>query len=297
MGHTTPELLAMYDLALSMDDSLSDQTKAGQRSQLRQFRDWIADKPELHKPKSIEEVHIQHFLQYRKEVCGLGKGTLRLQHIVLNKFFKWAKRKKFIKKNPMRDIKRPSYKLPKVEFEKDEVIDEIIAACEGELFIDIRDRFLITALKETGVRAREILATTEFDWDETNRVVHIRFGKGGKSRVVPFGHATAVALIDYKDIRKEHYYAHLDKFILGMQGALGYEGLRGRMVKRCQDAGVEFVRCHKLRHAFVHRAKTKGVSPDALQALAGWDSPLMYHHYAASMNEERAIEEYKRLMN
>lgn len=295
MGHTVLDLLSMYDLALSMDDSLSDQTKTGQRSQLKQFTDWIRNKPELHNPKRIEEIHIQLFMQHRKEECGIGKGTLRLQHIVLDKFFKWAKQRKLIKKNPMKGLNRPKYRLPKVDFPEEDSIDLVIAACDGETFLDIRDRFIITALKETGVRAREILKTTEFDWDEIQRTVVVH-GKGDKIRVVPFGHATVVALIDYKDIRKEHYYAHLDQFLIGQKGKLGYGGLRGRMVTRCKQAGVEFIRCHRMRHAFVHKAKESGVSPDALQALAGWESLFMYNHYAASMNTERALNEYRNKM-
>lgn len=79
-------------------------------------------------------------------------------------------------------------------------------------------------------------------------------------------------------------------------GSFGYGGLRNVFYSRSLMVSDAKLSPHKFRHAFVHMAKTKGVTEDALLELCGWSTRAMLDHYGRSMRKERANDEYRAKM-
>lgn len=293
------EALDEYYVVLETSE-LAKRTVSTNINSLRQFKKW-ADNTEdfpLDDISQIKAKHMRLFFHHRKVNQGVGAGARQQNYIHLNSFFKWLTKeyKKELKKNPLAKVDRPSYKPPVIEFPLADTIDKMISTCD-HTFKGTRDRLLLCLFKETGGRANEILSLEEKDIHEVEQYIDIRFGKGGKTREVPYGEDTAVAIIAYKAARKEHRLAHLPAFFLGYQAPLQYDGLNNMFKDRSFEVSGEEITPHKLRHWFVHLAKERGVSEDALMELMGWSTRTMLDRYALSMRKERAHQEYRKKLS
>lgn len=299
MAKTLAEVIQEYRVALEHSGK-RPRTITSHNSTLNVFQRWAIQDPTMpdHDISLIKPKHIRAFFHYREVEQGAGAGVRQQNQIHLKAFFEWVTKthKKTLKKNPLNKVEPIRYKPPVIAFEDEEVIDKVIAVCEPDTFVGTRDRLLLLTYKETGGRATEILALEEDDYHELEQYVHIRFGKGGKKRKVPYGDETALALFYYKIKRKEHRNADAKEFFLGQKGPLKYQGMRGILARRCEQAGIDISRLHGLRHAFVHKAKINEVSDDALMELMGWSTRTMLDRYALAMREERAIREYRKKM-
>jgi integrase len=84
----------------------------------------------------------------------------------------------------------------------------------------------VRLLTETGVRAGEKVALQVEDLDLRAETVHVRRGKGGKGRLVPFGPQTARARDRYLRLRRQHRLAAIPALWLGDRGrGFGYAAL------------------------------------------------------------------------
>lgn len=295
MAVSLHEVISDYLLYLEMSDTRPN-TLRNNKSSILGFAAWAEtnDTFPLNDFSQIKPKHIREYFHFRKVEQGVGPGTRQQNHIHLTKLFDWAKREyKKVKKNPLHKVERPNYRPPRIEFPLEGVIDKMIAVCDTTSFKGIRDRLLITLLKETGGRASEILALEESDINEVEKYIYIRWGKGGNKRKVGYTEETAIAIIAYKQVRETHPHAKSPKFFIGTKGALKYCGLNDVVKGRSFEATGEETTAHKLRHAFVHLAKTLYVTEDALMEMMGWKTRAMLDRYALSMREERALAEYR----
>lgn len=299
MPITLKQALDEYEIVL-VTSELSPNTVNLKRSHLRTFYKWaLESKTFPHTDVSqIKPKHMREYFYFRKVVQCVGAGTRKQSHIHLNGFFKWLTKeyRKQLKKNPMDKVDRPIYNLPEVDFPDLNIIDKMIESCETDSFKGIRDRLLLLLFKQTGARAHEVLALTEYDIFEIDQYIRIRQGKGGKYREVPYGDETAIAIIAYKRVRKEHRFADSPYFFIGGRGTFKYGGLNHMFKSRSLDVSDQKITPHKFRHAFVHLAKVNKVTEDALMELLGWSTRAMLDHYGRAFRAQRAHDEYREKM-
>ena len=72
-------------------------------------------------------------------------------------------------------------------------------------------------------------------------------------------------------------------------------GIKIRLKRLGQAAGVPDVHAHRWRHSFAHEWKRAGGDTGDLMLLLGWTSEDMPRHYGASAAAERAQETQARL--
>lgn len=293
MAPALEEMIEEYLVFLEVEGKRPSTIKM-KRSLLTIFQRWMAKNyPDL-PVKQIRAKHLAEYLLYRRE-NGLSKGSEHQNYVNLGAFFKWAMKMypKHVKKNPTTKIARPKYTPPIKEFPDIDIIEKMIAACDTTSFKGARDKLLFTLIKETGGRAIEILSLRVDDFNEAYQYIHIREGKGGKPREVPYGDATTLALIAYKEHRAQHRYAHLPEMFLGQRGPFKYEGLRLIFKEYSLMVGTKVLTPHSFRHAFVDLCKRRGVTEDAMMELLGWSTRAMLDHYAKAGRAQRAIMEYR----
>lgn len=298
MTPTFPELITEYRIYL-VNNEYSKGTIKGYISSVSIFHQWLSNSPHIPQEiNSLKPKHIEEFFYYRKQQ-GVGSGARQQNYTHLNAFFQWVRKryKKSIKKNPLKKIAKPTYKLPHRKFPSRDVMDKLIQSFDTTTFDGMRNRFACTVLKETGIRAEELIQLEENRFDIQNQVLHIIEGKGGKNRAVPFPDIVTVELHNYLLVRSNHTNRYHRKLLLNRAGQLSYETLRLNIADQCDLIGIEKITPHLFRHAFNDYLKKMGFSEDAIMEIMGWDTRTMLDHYARYEREGRAIEEYRRKMS
>jgi len=141
-----------------------------------------------------------------------------------------------------------------------------------------RDRAILLLLRDTGMRARELLGLAWGDIDLSRRSAVVR-GKGGRHRVVFFSEAAARALRAW---RKACGGREEDRVF-----PLSYQGLRYLLDAIARRAGVKGPHGpHAWRHAFGLEMARRGMPLFALQRLMGHSSPIVTEIYVRFSGED-----------
>lgn len=125
-----------------------------------------------------------------------SSATAVSKYKALQQFFRWLVEEEEMPCSPMIGVPlpRPGQKL--IPLLSDAETRQILEACKGSSFLQLRDQALIRMCYNTGARLSEVgcLLVTDLDLDTNSVLLH---GKGGKDRRVRFGFATARVLTRY----------------------------------------------------------------------------------------------------
>ena len=139
----------------------------------------------------------------------------------------------------------------------DEVVTLLVAARKlppAEILRSATMVTLIGLLYTTGVRIGEALALDIGDFDRRNRLLTIRNGKFGKSRVLPLRQSATEALAAYVDhpLRPVGTEATAPFFVSSRRRRLAKPTMRTALATVCLEAGIAAPqpRPHDFRHTF-----------------------------------------------
>ncbi|MFG1924625.1 tyrosine-type recombinase/integrase [Cryptosporangium sp. NPDC048952] len=202
----------------------------------------------------------------------------------LKQFFNWLQLdEEAIDRSPMRRVREPSTPTKLVPVLGDDDTAKLLEACRGRSFLALRDTALIRLYRSTGARLSEIGNLMLDDLDLSNESVHLH-GKGAKDRRVRFGPKTARPLSRHLRARATHPGAELPALWLAERGgrALLPNGIKIRLRRFGESAGVTHVHAHRWRHSFAHEWKLAGGDTGDLMVLLSWASDD-----AAALRSER----------
>jgi integrase/recombinase XerD len=114
----------------------------------------------------------------------------------------------------------------------------MIKACPHNTFTGDRDVAILLCLLDTGARASEFLSINLEDINQARGDILIRQGKGRKPRTVYIGKLSKRALRRYLKHHREDSAALWVTHPRFGSERLGYDGLRGILTRRAQEAGV-----------------------------------------------------------
>lgn len=200
---------------------------------------------------------------------GIARATLQSSLFALRAFFDFLVLGKLIRTNPARQVspgKKPK-RLPHVLSVED--IERLVAAAKSP-----RDRTLIELLYATGCRRSEMQRLTVEDLDLAGKSILIRRGKGDKDRLVLYGQKAAKAL-----------KAHLGSRRSGPIFNLTARTLSRIVRTTAQNAGLQGVHAHTLRHCFATHLLERGADLRCVQELLGHSSlstTQLYTHLQTS---------------
>jgi site-specific recombinase XerD len=157
---------------------------------LTPFVDWCLEE-KLTSLQDVDPHHLRFFLLLLEETDhnpGGRHGYYRAIRAFLNFFEEEAEPERW--KNPIRKVGAP--KVPDVPIEPTPVgeISKLIGTCDKNTFYGTRDRAIFLTLLDTGVRTMELVSTDLEDLNLIDGYIHVRKGKGGKTRVVLIGKRT-----------------------------------------------------------------------------------------------------------
>jgi site-specific recombinase XerD len=133
----------------------------------------------------------------------------------------------------------------------------------------LRDAAVVTVLFNTGLRVGELCALRLLDVQISERKgkVIVRSGKGGKQRVVPLNGQARQMLSQWLLHRPP---VDIDALFVGQRnGAVSARSVQRAVGRLAQDASLEDVTPHILRHTFAKSLIDQGVSIEKVAALLG----------------------------
>lgn len=185
--------------------------------------------------------------------------------------------------------------LPSVSPEEWEAM---VATCERDTLRGKRDEAILGLLRDTGLRARELMKVDLGDVDTREQSILIH-GKGGRDRYVGYSDRTALALDRYlRARRKSRYAADNNALLISVSGPrFAYFGLWRMLKSRAERAGVKHIHPHMFRRMWAHECLDNDMAGGDVKALAGWRSHVMLEHYTKQHANRRALKAQRRIFD
>ena len=224
-------------------------------------------------------------------------STALVRYKGLQAFFKFCVVERELELSPMTGMKAPTVKRGDPPIVSDDVLTKLLKTRAGTTLTDRRDTALLRLFLDTGARLSEVTNLRQSDVDRTHQSITV-VGKGDKVRTVAVGNKALLAIDRYLrqlgSERPEHVGADKPLWV-GRQGNMTIWGVTNVLHRMCDDAGVERLHWHQLRHTFAHAWMASGASDSDLMDQAGWSSRSMLEVYARSTRRERSHATARRL--
>lgn len=247
---------------------------------------------------AVSHTDIRAFLAQRYG-AGASRATVARQLAAVRSLFRYAVREGWLRENPARLVASPRLPRHLPEIPTAEQLNGILdthAAAEGG--VPQRDRALMELLYGSGLRVSEVagLDLTAIDWEQS--LLRI-LGKGGRTRLVPFGSRARAALETYLPVRQAlaargPAAARAAVFLNCRGGRLTSRSV-ARIVKAwAQRRGLPLdLHPHTLRHAFASHLLGEGADLRAIQEMLGHKSLATTQKYTQT-NIRQIMEVYDR---
>ena len=272
------KLIERYISYLQYERNASPHTIRNYRSDLRQFRDFLAQ-GQANAPMDVTRVdplRIRGFLASLFD-SERKKSSIARKLAAVRAFFKFLAGERLLAQNPAAAVSTPklSKTLPRImsEEETNSLLDRVGQAAQSGDAAVLRDRAILELLYASGLRVSELVGLDLRSVNFADGMLLVR-GKGRKERIVPFGSKAKAALEDYLPARQRillERRASSAALFLNARGARLTARSVHRLVKNYVRAfGPDIkVSPHSLRHAFASHLLTEGADLRAIQEMLG----------------------------
>jgi len=235
--------------------------------------------------EAITPVDLRHWLDGRTTWGAMMKYVASC---ATRGFFRW----RFGEAHPAAHfrMKRPTAG-PQRTLAADE-LSKILAACEGDSEVRIRDRALVMLALDTGLRSLEICRLETRHVDLEQRVL-TAFVKGRKWRQAWFSKPTAEAVAQWLEIRQRIARAGIPTVFVALGGRRNARSARGEPLARygltvimrylARRAGVRTFGPHSFRRSMCVNALRRNAPSRVVQKMGGWSSIEMVEVYSRNM--------------
>lgn len=263
-------LIEMFLDYIILERGLSDCTREAYAGDLTRFSDYAAAHA-VASPSAVGRDLIVDYLMAERD-RGLSVNSVSRRLVAIKVFFAYLQHEGLLATNvtDVMDSPRLWKVLPGMLTPRE--VERLLAAPDGDRPVAVRDRALLEVFYATGMRVSEVctLKRDEIHFDEG----YMRCtGKGGKTRIVPFGRASCKAL--------EHYMLtvrpRLEKkgpsrfvFLTVRGGPFTRQRLWQIIWTYTRRAGIDKpVSPHTLRHSFASHLLANGAPLRVIQEMLG----------------------------
>jgi len=256
----------------------SPRTLEAHKWALHTFLHW-AEARDLLRPEQITRPILESFQRWlwryrKKDGQPLGVTTQRARLGTLQRFFAHLCRENRLAANPAADLelpRKPHRLLPRGLTREE--IAAVLAVPDTADPLGVRDRAILETLYATGARRSELVRLDLADLDAAGATLHIRRGKGGRSRVVPVGARALEWLARYLRAARPRLLLEATEpalFLSGYGERLSPAYL-GNWVRRTVDAAgvAKAGSCHLFRHSCAVHMLENGADSRFIQQLLG----------------------------
>lgn len=295
-------LIARFLEHLADERGLSPHTLRAYSGDLARFhrflaRDFLGTEPDAVQPQQVDALAVRSFLAALHRE-GVGRRSQGRALSAVRSLFRFACREGVVSANPAQGIRTPKHERHLPRHLRPGEVENLLEAPAGDDPAPRRDRALLELLYATGLRVGELVSLDWRDIDLRGRVLRV-VGKGGKERMVPFGHPAERALRAWLEVWDEVRRIgpgdeEREPVWLNLRGGR----LSDRSVRRILDRYVEEaavaagVHPHTLRHTFATHLLEGGADLRAIQELLGHSSLATTQRYT-HLEVERLLAVYR----
>lgn len=185
-------------------------------------------------------------------------------------------------KSPIRRVRPPRVHAQPIDAISQDDIAAMLRVCESAE-MGYRDRAIISALYDTGARAREFLDMDLNDLTLATGAILIRRGKSNRARVVYLGSTSRRAVRHYLSSRDDACPA---LWITNTGERMGYNTLRLMLQRRAIAADVDVPTPHDFRRAFALNMLRNGADVYSIRRLMGHADMQILQRYLAQTDED-----------
>ena len=239
-------------------------------------------------PSEVTVNHVRMFLLKLQERCK--PHSIHDYYGCVKRFFNWMVIEGALEHNPMSNIRPPKYPRELITPFKVEHIRDLLLLCDQGKFLGIRNRAIILAFLDTGLRLSELAGIQLSDLDFDRGLIKV-MGKGAKERVVGIGKTAQKALLKYLLVRRDNLPC---LWVTEELRPMKFRGIQIMIRRLGKRAGLKNVRCspHTFRHTFGTRAMLNGASEREVQLLLGHSSDRMMKRYTATITSENVVSKH-----
>ena len=307
MKTTETKILTGFQSHLTEQD-VSPLTISGYVQDVRQFVAWFEQSNgESFALPAVTPTDLREYRQHMQVTLRRKASSINRKLAAISALFRWAEQTGQVSTIPTKGIKpirqttvAPRWLDRKEQFALQRAIEKDLQIARlrysRRYVTRRRDASLILFLLHTGLRLSEVVSLQISDAQASERKgsVLVRRGKGNKERLVPLNAEARKALQEWLAVRPKNSGA----FIWVAVEAAADEGLSGRAVQRilhryAQDAGLENLTPHILRHTFAKNLANNNVGLEKIAALLGHASLNTTRIYITPdvRDLERAVEQ------
>ena len=254
---------------LWLEDGLAKNTLEAYRRDMSLFAHWLHTESGKTLP-AVEPDDLNRYFSARHATTKATSANRRLA--VLKRFYQLALRQNRIASDPclrMRSAKQPP-RLPKTLTEAQ--VESLLAAPDVATPLGLRDRTMLELMYASGLRVSELVLLKTIEVGMNEGVLRVT-GKGGKTRLVPFGEEARAWIERYlRDARSAILAGQVDDalFVTARGGAMTRQMFWTLIKKYTFDAGIKApLSPHTLRHAFATHLLNHGADLRVVQLLLG----------------------------
>jgi site-specific recombinase XerD len=299
---TSLESLTKGYLLNCRTENKSPKTIRGYESALRNFN-WYCKQQNFPEVQKLTAVHIRHFLWYLgsdprrwnsdnpSAKHPASNTTINDYFRCLRTFFNWLEREELIIDNPFKRLKTPKADNNIVQALTPAEVERLFKVCSGKSMLDVRNRAILSAFLDTGLRLSELINLTIDDVNMDDGSILVKRGKGGKPRVVRIGNKAQKALWKYVTLYRK---GNGNRLFLNRSGEpFDFYGVSIFLKRLGKKANVK-LHAHQLRHTFAISFLRAGGDVFSLQYLLGHSTLVMTQRYLRSLNASDAAKAHQK---
>ena len=240
-------------------------------SALELFAKFLLDRGMPIAASAITGEHVESFLVWMQQE-GYKPASVRNRYTGIQQFLNWAQEEGEITVSPMPNMSAPTIPETPPPLLSDAQVKALLSTCKGTSFADRRDRAIILAFHDAGLRLSELARLTysrdpnTSDVDLATRTLTV-LGKGSRPRTVGLGAKATQALSRYIRARR---HADLAALWLGPKGAMTGSRIGQVIERRGEEAGIPGLYPHYVEASVrppVAEGRGRGRRPDAPRRL------------------------------
>lgn len=254
---------------LWLEDGLAKNTLEAYRRDMTLFSDWLQET----RGKALHEAGAEDINGYFAARHSSTKATSANRRLaVLKRFYQMALRQNRIQVDPclkMKSAKQPP-RHPKTLSEAQ--VEALLGAPDVNTPLGLRDRTMLELMYASGLRVSELVLLKSIELGMNEGVLRVT-GKGGKTRLVPFGEEARAWIERYlKEARPAILGGQIDDalFVTARGGAMTRQMFWTLIKKYALRAAINApMSPHTLRHAFATHLLSHGADLRVVQLLLG----------------------------
>ena len=278
---------------LKFERNRSDLTIKNYGEDLRAFKEFYRNLDSRLSWKSVDSDIIRDWMESMMDK-GNNATSINRRLSALRSFYRFALARKLVDKDPVHGVTGPKKGRPLPQFLKENEMDRLLDAGSWmEGFEDVRDRTIIMAFYETGIRLSELIGLDDCMVDFSNRQLKVT-GKRNKQRVIPFGEELLATLCDYMKCRDKEADRQSEALFVTAKGqrmtsSQVREGVRKNLSKVCT---LKKRTPHVLRHTFATAMLNNKAGIESVKKLLGHESLSTTEIYTHTTFEQLKREYY-----